>query len=132
MDSQDKQNYQWKASSRIASFKHAINGLKITLKEEINFKIHVIISVLVLTLSFYLGISRLEWLMIIVTIGLILICELINTAIEAMVDLTVHEKWHPLAKKAKDISAAAVFVMAIVAILIGVIIFSPYLLNYIL
>ena len=62
--------------------------------------------------------------MLALTIGLVISCELINTAIEAVVDL-VTEDYHPLAKVAKDTAAAAVFVFAIVAVIVGLIIFLP-------
>ncbi len=65
-----------------------------------------------------------EWAILILTIGLVISCELINTAIEAVVDL-ITEEYHPLAKVAKDTSASAVFIFAIVAVVVGLIIFLP-------
>ena len=69
-----------------------------------------------------------EWAILALTIGLVISCELINTAIEAVVDL-VTEDYHPLAKVAKDTSAAAVFIFAIVAVIVGIIIFLPKIIN---
>ena len=69
-------------------------------------------------------VNKYEWAILALTIGLVISCELINTSIEATVDL-VTEEYHPLAKVAKDTSAAAVFIFAIVAIIVGIIIFLP-------
>ena len=85
---------------------------------------------MVVIFGFIFNINKYEWAIVMLTIGLVISCELINTAIEATVDL-VTEEYHPLAKVAKDTSAAAVFVFAIVAVIVGLIIFLPKIVNMI-
>lgn len=111
---------------RILSFKYALNGLLLAFKEEPNLRIHFIIAFLVIILGFFLTITRFEWLVILTLIGLVIGLELTNTALETIVD-SFTEDDHPAAKKAKDVSAAAVFVVSIVAAFVGLIIFVPYI-----
>lgn len=111
---------------RILSFKYAFEGIVAALKEEPNLKIHIGVAALVVLLGWYLNISRGEWLMLILTIGVVISVELTNTAIEAVVDSFVSET-HSGAKKAKDISAGAVLVVSIMAVIIGLMVFLPYL-----
>ena len=106
------------------SFKYPIKGLKYAYRNEQNLAFDVGMAVLVSIFGFIFNLEKYEWLILILTIGLVISCELINTAIEATVDL-VTEEYHPLAKVAKDTSAAAVFIFAIVAIIVGLIIFLP-------
>jgi undecaprenol kinase len=110
------------------SFSYAIVGIKTGIKAERNMRIHLICSVLVIGCSCYFSINKLEWLFILLAIGGMFALELMNTAIERVVDL-VTEEYHPLAKQAKDVAAGAVFIYAILSILIGFIIFVPYVLN---
>lgn len=95
------------------------------IKEEPNLKIHFIVAVLVIVLSFILKISRQDWISVIILIGLVFAVELTNTAIEAIVDAFTDSE-HPGAKLAKDISAGAVLVVAIISAIVGIIIFLPY------
>lgn len=108
----------------INSFKYAFNGLIDTYRTEQSVWIYIPVSLLVILAGFLLKISTFEWLIIILILGIILSLELINTALEAVVDLAT-EKYHPLAKKAKDTVSAAVLVFAITSIIIGLIIFIP-------
>jgi len=108
----------------INSFKYAFNGLIDTYRTEQSVWIYIPVSLLVILAGFLLKISTFEWLIIILILGIILSLELINTALEAVVDLAT-EKHHPLAKKAKDTVSAAVLVFAITAVIIGLIIFIP-------
>ena len=108
------------------SFVYPIKGLQYAYRNEQNLAFDVGMAVIVVILGFILQISVTEWALLTLTIGLVISCELINTAIEAVVDL-VTEEYHPLAKVAKDTSAAAVFIFAIVAIIVGLIIFGPKL-----
>lgn len=111
---------------RILSFKYAFQGIISALKEEPNLKIHFAIAVLVLGLSYFLQISRQDWINVILLIGLVFTVELTNTAIEAVVDAFTPSE-HPGAKLAKDISAGAVLVAAVTSAVLGILIFTPYL-----
>ena len=90
-------------------------------------QIHCVATVVVVLAGIWLGLSRTEWCICQILFGLILGLELVNTAVEAVVDLA-SEDYHPLAKKAKDTAAGAVLIAAIAAAVIGVIIFGPKLL----
>ena len=106
------------------SFKYAFEGIISSLKTEQNLKIHFLIMILVIIAGIILKISAFEWIVCIILFGLVISFELINTAIETTVDLAMPDK-HPKAKLAKDISAGAVLILAITAIIVGLIIFIP-------
>jgi undecaprenol kinase len=125
MDSRDKQVQLWK------SFSYALAGIKTALWSERNMRIHFFVSLLVIGCSIFFSISKLEWLFVIVAIGGIFSLELVNTAIERVVDL-VTEDYHPLAKQAKDLAAGAVFIYAIIAVLVGSTIFLPYFFRWLI
>jgi diacylglycerol kinase len=88
--------------------------------------IHVIATILVITANILLKVQALEWLVTIIAIGMVLSAELINTAIEAIVDMVTLE-FHPLAKIAKDCGSAATFVLAVMAVAIGCFVYIPYI-----
>ena len=111
---------------RIKSFKHAINGLCLLIKEEHNSRIHLLAAILAITAGYYFDISTAEWLMIVIAIGAVFGAELLNSAIENTAD-AVTEEHHPKIKKAKDLAAGAVLVVSIMAFVIGMIIFIPKL-----
>jgi len=106
------------------SFMYAVDGLKYAFKYEQNIWVHTLATILVIIFGFAFKISCGEWLIIILAIGLVIATELINTSIEAVVDLTCKEI-NPIAKVAKDTAAAAVMVFAITAIIVATIIFIP-------
>lgn len=108
----------------LQSFVYAWNGIRSTAKKEINFRIHLLASVCVIILGVYFKISLFEWIVIFLLIGGILALELINTAIERVVDM-ITQKYHPLAKMAKDAGAGAVLVYVIISVIIGLLIFVP-------
>lgn len=114
---------------RLQSFSYAINGLKILLKEEPNARIHLAVTVIVIILGLLLKISSLEWLVICLLVALVFGLELINSAIEKICD-KVSSEWNPLIKKAKDMSAGAVLVAAIISVICGIIIFFPKICDY--
>jgi undecaprenol kinase len=110
------------------SFYYAISGIISAFRSERNLRIHLTLSVLVVLLGWGLSITRIEWLMIVLVIGGMLCSELVNSAIERVVDL-VTEDYHPLAKQAKDIAAGAVLLFAITSVVVGIIIFGPRILS---
>ncbi|MFB2922887.1 MULTISPECIES: diacylglycerol kinase family protein [Aerosakkonema] len=107
------------ATSLLISFKYAWAGLSYAFKTQRNFRIHVIIGAVAIGLSIFLNLSRAEISLIGVTIGLVLAMELLNTAIESVVDLTVKQTYHELAKIAKDCAAGAVLISALAAVLVA-------------
>ncbi len=130
MISRDERKKEKGIKKFLNSFTYPIKGLKYAYRNEQNLAVDVSIAIIVLVLGFVFKINPMEWALLSLTIGLVISCELLNTAIEAIVDL-VTEDYHPLAKVAKDTSAAAVFVFAIVSIIVGIIIFLPKLIAII-
>ena len=106
------------------SFKYSVQGLKYAYKYEQSMTIHFFAATCVIVAGILLKISLMEWLICFMLFGLVMATELINTSIEAVVDLTC-PNIHPLAKVAKDTASAAVFVFALVAFISGLIIFVP-------
>ena len=107
-------------------FKDALNGISAAYRSERNLRIHVAVAVVVIVFGFLLGLTRAEWCWVALCIALVITTELINTAIEAWVDLVSPDR-QPLAGKAKDIAAGAVLIVATFAVLTGGIIFIPKL-----
>ncbi len=124
MISRDERKKQKGLKKFFHSFTYPIKGLKYAYRNEQNLAVDLGVALIVIIASFIFKVSLIEASILALTIGLVIALELINTAIEATVDL-VTEEYHPLAKVAKDASAAAVFVFAIAAAVVGIIIFLP-------
>lgn len=110
------------------SFRHAFDGIWDTVRDERNIKIHLIVMTLVVIFGAIYKITYTEWLICLVLFALVISLEIVNTAIEAVVDLASPD-YHPLAKRAKDCAAGAVLIAAIFAAIIGLLIFIPYILG---
>lgn len=125
-------NLAWKVAPNLAlSFKYAWAGVRYAFITQRNFRIHTIIGTLAISLGFFLQITPVEMAVIIITCALVMILELINTALESVVDLTVKQTYHELAKIAKDCAAGAVLLAAIAAVLVASLILLPPLLQLI-
>jgi diacylglycerol kinase len=111
-------------SRMIKSFGFAVSGLRYAFKTQPNFKFHCFATVVVVGAGYYLQLERSDWLWILAAIGLVLVAELLNTAIETLVDL-VSPGFHVKAGIVKDTAAAAVLVSALIAAGIGLLIFVP-------
>lgn len=129
MELQDRENKKMGICRFRNSFKYSIDGLKYAYKFEQSMTIHVLMTFLVIAMGAFFRISVAEWAVALILIGIILATELINTALEAVVDL-VSPDFHPLAKVAKDCASAAVFVYSVIAAIIGFIVFIPYIYNF--
>lgn len=121
-----KQNY---FSKRILSFTNAFRGIWQVIKHEANFKIHLLAAVVVIILGFVLHISLMEWLVVVLTIGVVMGAETFNSAIEKLVDIT-HPEQDKKAGLIKDMAAGAVLIIAIAAAIIGFIIFIPKIIDW--
>ncbi len=108
------------------SFKTAFSGLAWALTTQPNFRVHILLSLVAIGLGIYFGISTIEWTIIIFTIVLGLTSEMINTAIESMTDLLTNQ-WRKEAKIAKDVAAGMMLTVAVGAVIVGLMIFLPYL-----
>lgn len=109
-----------------SSFKFALEGAREAFKSERNFRIHIFIGTIALILAYLLNFNLTEWAILLITIYLVIVLELVNTSIEATVDL-LSPAYSERAKVAKDVAATTVFLSAILAIIIGVILFIPKL-----
>ncbi len=110
------------------SFTFSIAGIKYAFTYEQSFLVHFIAMILAITMGIFFHLSRIEWLFILLVIALVIAAELINTAIEAVVDLYTLEI-NSLAKIAKDTASAAVFILALFALIVGLIIFIPHIIK---
>ena len=108
----------------IRSFGFAWKGIRSSLFQEPNFKIHIVCSILVIGAAVYFMISPVEWMLVLICMALVLSMEMINTAIEKLCNV-VHQEQHPGIKITKDVAAGAVLVSAIIAAVCGAIIFIP-------
>ena len=113
------------------SFGYAFEGIFTCIRQERNMKIHCCAAVVVVVLGLLLGLSATEWCICLVLFGLVMALELVNTAVEAVVDLVTKER-KPLAKVAKDTAAGAVLIAAIMAAIVGCIIFLPKIVEIIM
>lgn len=107
----------------IRSFGYAIEGFRTAVATERNIKVQLLVGVLAIVAGMVLKIDALSWVLVLLCIGLVLFAELVNTSIEAIVDLATQDL-HPLAKRAKDIAAASVFTLSITAAVVGIIVFA--------
>jgi diacylglycerol kinase len=114
------------AVRRAESFRAAFSGLRRLIATERHFQIHLVAGVCAIALAALLQFDRTEWLILILTIGLVLVAEGLNSAIERAIDASI-PGFHPLAKAAKDIGAGAVLIAAIVSVIIGLLLFLPKL-----
>ena len=109
---------------RLLSFVYAFQGWWHVLRTQPNAWIHAAVSIVVFALAFWLHLTRIEWAILLLATMLVWMAEFANTALEAVVDMAMPD-YHPLAKTAKDVAAAAVLVGALGAVIIGLLIMGP-------
>ncbi len=124
MDSQDNKR-KWKNRDLVSSLEFALTGILTAFKEERNMRKHAVTALVVILAGFVFQVSRIEWLFLLMSIFLVVAFEIINSAIENVVDLASHYHFSMLAKKAKDMAAGAVLVASLLAAVIGALIFLP-------
>lgn len=112
----------------VASFRYALKGLCFAVRAETNLKIHLAITLAVVAAGLYFGLSLDEWCSISLTIGLVLVSEMLNTAIEQLVNI-VSPEHNASAGRVKDVAAGATLVASAVATIVGILIFGPWLLH---
>lgn len=126
-------NLAWQVAPNLfLSFKYAWAGVCYAFSTQRNFRIHTFIGIFAVSLGAFLGVEAMEMAVITMTCAIVMVLELINTAIESVVDLTVKQSYHELAKIAKDCAAGAVLVSAIAAIMVAGFILIPPLLQRIM
>lgn len=120
------------ATNLLLSFKYAGQGVSYAFRTQRNFRIHLMIGAIALSLSIYFQLSAVSCSIISLTIALVLVLELLNSALEAVVDLVVGREFHQLAKIAKDCAAGAVLIAAIAALIIAGVLLLPHIIQWIL
>lgn len=120
------------ATNLFVSFQYAWTGITYAFKTQRNFRIHTVIGSLAISLSVILNITPIEIAIIGLTIGAVMAMELLNTAIESIVDLSVGQSFHELAKIAKDCAAGAVLIFSLAAVLVAGVLLLPPLLTVIM
>jgi diacylglycerol kinase len=118
----ERRRFSWK--ERANSFSYAWQGIKGLLRTEHNSWIHLGLTLLVIPLAIYYGITRSEWMFLIIVMAMVWAAELFNTALEKSMDFISKEN-HPQIKLVKDLAAAAVLISALAALAVGAIIFIP-------
>lgn len=113
--------------ARVKSVNHAMRGLTVLLKTSHNFLGHLVGAVLVIYLGWTLNVSTTEWILLVIVMGMVLLAEAFNTAIEIDIDLT-SPNYHPYARDTKDVAAASVTIAVLVACIVGLFIFLPKIL----
>ncbi|ERP31954.1 diacylglycerol kinase family protein [Chitinivibrio alkaliphilus] len=121
-----RQFHLFSIRERIESFRYALAGLRSLISTQHNAWIHALCTLIALGAGTLLPISRFEWLILIMGITLVWVAEALNTAMEFLCDAAIPD-FHPLVEKAKDVAAGAVFISAIAALCIGILIFTPHL-----
>lgn len=114
---------------RYNSFKFAFKGLNSAIRSEPHMRLHVLSIIGVVVAGFTFGVSRMEWCLLVGCMGLVVTAEVMNTAVETVINL-VSPDFNPLAGKAKDLAAGAVLIAAIAAAIVGIIIFLPYVVAF--
>jgi diacylglycerol kinase len=109
------------------SLKNAFDGLNYLCKTQNNIRIHLIVTLLAITVGILLKISILEWVAILIVISLVWIVEAINTVFERLFDL-LDENYNPIVKIGKDVSASSVLICALLSVFVGLLIFVPHML----
>jgi len=112
----------------LLSFKYAIQGIIHAYKHEQSLLVHLIGTITIICLGLLLGITNTEWILLVLALSVVLVVEMINSAIEAIVDM-VMPQYHPMAKVAKDCAGGATFVLVVITGIISLYIFVPYVIT---
>ncbi|MBQ3818844.1 diacylglycerol kinase family protein [bacterium] len=113
------------------TFKNARKGMRLVLKSEVNIRVHICIVIVVIMLAFLLGFSVEKYCILILTIALVIVSEMLNSAIEFALDAVFHNKYSKLVGMAKDISAGAVMLASTAAVAIGILLFGTEIIRLI-
>ncbi len=115
-----------RSRNMLESFRFAFAGLWYALRTQRNTRIHLIIAAAAITLGVWLDLSLTRWALLTLTIGFVLVSEMLNTVAETLVDM-ISPGYHPLAKIVKDVTAGAVLLTAIVSVIVGLLVLGPSL-----
>ena len=118
---------RFKSQGFYNTFRNARKGLRLVIKSEMNIRIHLVIAFLVLIFAFLLNFTAVEFCIALFAIAMVIVSEMLNTAIEFTLDSIYHNKYSKMVGMAKDISAGAVMLASVVALVIGVLLFGKHL-----
>lgn len=110
----------------IKSFGHAFRGLKFLFRSQKHFRFHVLATAVVVALGFWFSVNAIEWTILLLCCGMVLMAEALNSALEMTLD-HLHPDIHPSIGKAKDMAAAGVLIVAVLSAVVGMLVFWPYL-----
>ncbi|MDN5321774.1 MAG: diacylglycerol kinase [Clostridia bacterium] len=113
----------------LSGFNFALQGIIYCIQNERHMRFHIFAAAIALLFGWYLNISGMEWLILVFSITLVIVLEMINSAIENTIDMFTNE-YHPLAEVAKNVAAGAVLVAALNALVVGAVVFLPKLFNF--
>lgn len=128
MDSQQEKK-AWREVRYKEKFINAFRGMRVFYKATKHMFVHILCAFVVIFFGYYFDISGTEWISLIFAIGFVFVAEAFNTAIEIDIDLTSPD-YHPFARDTKDVAAAAVLLSVFTAVIVGLIIFVPYFVNF--
>ena len=117
---------KFKSQGFCNTFKNARKGFRLVFKSEMNIRFHLIVASLVLIFAYLLDFSSIEYCILFIAIAIVIISEMLNTAIEFALDSIYHNKYSKMVGMAKDISAGAVMVASIISVLIGILLFGSH------
>ena len=123
-----KKSRKFSFQRRMLSFKYAFNGIFLLLKNEHNAWIHAFAAIIAVCAGFYFGITKQEWIVVVIAIAMVFTAEAFNSAIEVLVD-KISPGFDDAAGKVKDMAAGAVLIAAIATAIVGIIIFGPHILE---
>lgn len=119
---------KFKAQGLSNTFKNARKGFRLVMKSEMNIRVHAVVAVFVMILAYLLKFSSVEYCILFLAIAIVIVSEMLNTAIEFALDSIYHNKYSRMVGMAKDISAGAVMFASVISVIIGVILFGKHLL----
>lgn len=108
----------------LKSIGYAFNGIKAGIYSEVNYRVQIVIALSTMAMGFLFQLTKTEWLLVLLSMGMVLCMELMNSALEKLCDV-VHPEFHLQIKKIKDMAAGAVLTVSVTSIIIGIIIFLP-------
>lgn len=120
---------KYKAPGFAGTFRNSFKGIRLALKSERNIRIHFVIAVLVMTSGVILRFSAIEYCILLFAIAIVIIAEMVNSAIEFTLDAIFHNRYSKLVGMAKDIAAGAVMVATFISISIGILLFGSSIIN---
>jgi diacylglycerol kinase (ATP) len=114
--------------NRIKAFSYAFSGIAQSFGAEAHLKLHAVIALMVIAAGFFFNVTKIEWFMLVLCISLVIAFEMLNSALEKLCDLVMPDQ-HPKIKYIKDVAAGAVLIVCLFALIVGGIVFIPYIVD---